>query len=163
MRRKSKANQVAAGQIPLQFFLGPAQVPDEASGRCVSGCDAVVRSGLAQVLEGRDREALAVELTERLARSISKATLDQWCAPSQSDRRPHVDAWLAIMQITGDVSPLELAAASLGRRVLTLDEALLAEYGAQALMAQQARARQKQIEGRMDDALLASLMGRIKR
>lgn len=124
MRRTSKANQVAAGQIPLQFFLGPAQVPDEASGRCVSGCDAVVRSGLAQVLEGRDREALAAELTERLARGISKATLDQWCAPSQSDRRPHVDAWLAIMQITGDVSPLELAAASLSRRVL---DVLLAE------------------------------------
>lgn len=155
--------QQAHGQLQLQFFLNPVPEVDVQALRSVSHCDAVVRGGLAQVLEGRDREALAAELTERLARSITKATLDQWCAPSQADRRPHVDAWLAIMQITGDVSPLELAAASLGRRVLTIDEALLAEYGAQALMSMQAKARQKQIEGQMDETLFKSIMGRVKR
>ncbi|KIP17804.1 hypothetical protein KY49_3323 [Burkholderia sp. MSHR3999] len=102
-------------------------------------------------------------MSELLNRTISKTQLDQWAAPSQTDRRVPVDALMALMMACDDYGPLELLAHHVGRKVLTTDEALCAEFGAMAVLDRHIRAKQKAIEGQMDEKLLGQVMSRIKR
>lgn len=130
--------------------------------------DAAIRRALVAAMEGAtckglSRERIADRMGELLARTVSKAHLDQWAAPSQADRRIPVDAWLALMMVCDDYGPLEWMAHQVGRKVLTADEALCAEFGAMAVLDRHIKAKQKAIEGQMDEKLLGQLMHRIKR
>ncbi|MEX3904510.1 hypothetical protein [Paraburkholderia sp. BR14312] len=130
--------------------------------------DAVIRQGLVEVMEkatasGLSRNRIADRISETLARPVSKAHLDLWAAPSQAERRVPVDALMAIMSVCDDFSPLEQIAHQFGRKVLTADEALCAEFGAMAVLDRHIRAKQRSIEGQMDEKLLGQLMHRIKR
>lgn len=130
--------------------------------------DAAIRRNLVDVMEkatglGLSRDRIADRMAEVLARPVAKAQLDQWAAPSQFDRRIPVDALLALMVVCDDYTPLDWMAHHVNRRVLTSDEALCAEFGAMAVLDRHIKAKQKAIEGKMDEKLIGQLMHRIKR
>lgn len=167
MRKRKVDTAVLPGQLPLNFDVFTVEMPHgivAAAG--TNKLDASIRQAFCIVLEraftkGMSRDRLADQLTELLGRPISKAQLDQWSAPSQADRRLPVDVWITVMTITDDFSPLEWMALNAGRRVLTVDEALCAEFGAMAVLDRHIRAKQKVIEGKMDEKLLGQVMQRI--
>lgn len=164
-----RAGQAPGAQMALNFDVFAVETPDGTV--AVSGenaLDAAIRRALvtamdAAVSKGLSRERIADGLTELLARPVSKAHLDQWAAPSQADRRIPVDAMLALMIVCDDYGPLEWMAHRVGRKVLTSDEALCAEFGAMAVLDRHIKAKQRAIEGQMDEKLLGQLMIRIKR
>ncbi|WP_156952599.1 hypothetical protein [Microvirgula aerodenitrificans] len=130
--------------------------------------DAGIRQSLVAVLDvafsrGQSRERVADRMSDVLGRSVNKSHLDLWTAPSQSDRRIPVDALMALMTVCDDCSPLEWMAHHFGRKVLTADEALCADFGAMAVLDRHIRAKQKAIEGQMDEKLFGQLMHRMKR
>lgn len=129
--------------------------------------DAGVRHVLVDVLgrafdRGMSRERVADEMSRLLGRPVNKSHLDLWSAPSQAERRIPVDALMALMQACGDFAPLEWMAHHNGRKVLTNDEALCAEFGAMAVLDRHIKAKQKSIEGQMDEKLFGHLMNKMK-
>lgn len=169
-RKPSRSsNQPGGGQLALNFDVFAVETPDGTV--AVTGenvIDAAIRRTLAIVMDGAvskglSRERIAESMAELLARAVSKAQLDQWAAPSQADRRVPVDAFLALMIVCDDYAPLEWMAHYVGRKVLTSDEALCAEFGAMAVLDRHIKAKQRAIEGQMDEKLLGQLMHRIKR
>ncbi|HZZ06873.1 hypothetical protein [Paraburkholderia sp.] len=169
MTKRKPDQTVLPGQLPLAFDVFAIDTPHglvAAAGE--NELDAGIRQAVNGLLErcvakGLSRERVADRLTESLARPVSKAHLDQWVAPSQADRRIPVDVWIALMKISEDFVPLEWMAMHMGRRVLTVDEALCAELGAMAVIDRHLKARSRAIEGQMDEKLLSQLMNRIKR
>lgn len=130
--------------------------------------DAAIRQALVRLLDGAlqkglSRDRVADQIGGVLGRTVSKAHIDLWTAPSQADRRIPVDALLAIMTVCQDVSPLEWIAHQFNRRVLTEDEAVCAELGAMAVLDRHIKAKQKSIEGKMDEKVLEAVMQRIKK
>lgn len=150
-------------QLTLQFFVGNdaiAAAVEETGGD--NPFDAALRRSLGDVLEGLDRDAIARKVSELLQRPVSKAQLDQWCAPSQAGRRIHGDALIAVSLATARFGLLHCIAERLGFKALTTQEALCAEYGAQAVMERHARTRQKKIEAQMDETLLSQLLHKMQ-
>ncbi|RAA31176.1 hypothetical protein DN523_29110 [Burkholderia multivorans] len=170
-KRKTSRGQaeVASAQMALNFEVFAIETPHGTV--AVAGenpLDAAIRRTLVDVMDkangkGLSRDRIADNMGELLARQITKAQLDQWAAPSQFDRRIPVDALLALMMVCDDYSPLDWMAHHVGRRVLTADEALCAEFGAMAVLDRHIKAKQKAIEGQMDEKLVGQLMHRIKR
>lgn len=167
MRKKSGAPVVLPGQMPLDFDVFSIESPVTVCAETgETSLDAGIRQVFASVLErafdkGQSRERIADALTVSLGRPVGKAQLDQWAAPSQADRRVPVDVWIALMKVVDDYTPLEWMAAGANRRVLTIDEALCAEFGAMAVLERHIRAKQRSIEGRMDAKLLEQIVERI--
>lgn len=169
MSKRSQMTTVLPNQLALNFDVFAAPM---SSGIVATGSsnllDAAIRGALASLMDsaagkGLSRERLADQLRDQLGRSVTKAHLDQWAAPSQADRRVPVDVWIALMTICDDVAPLEWMAMHLSRRVLTVDEALCAELGAMAVLDRHIKAKSRAIEGQMDEKLLGQLLHRIKR
>ncbi|MFB9160408.1 hypothetical protein [Chromobacterium violaceum] len=168
-RRRSERPTHDEGQLPLNFDLFAIETPSgvvAAQGENVF--DAGIRQSLVVVLDaafsrGLSRDRVADLMSEKLCRSVNKAHLDLWTAPSQAERRIPVDALMALMDACSDFSPLEWIAHHVGRKVLTADEALCAEFGAMAVLDRHIKAKQKSIEGQMDEKLLSQLMHRMKR
>lgn len=168
MRKRQNGPAVLPGQIPLDFDVFAIETTTgivAAVGE--SELDAGIRQAFGSVLErafakGQSRERIADSLTACLGRPIGKAQLDQWAAPSQADRRVPVDVWMAVMKVAEDYAPLEWMALHARRRVLTVDEALCAEFGAMAVLERHIRAKQRSIEGRMDAKLLEQIVDRIQ-
>ncbi len=50
----------------------------------------------------RSREAIAQQMGEYLGRSISKDTLDAWASPAKASNRIPLDAFVALIDATGD-------------------------------------------------------------
>lgn len=169
MKKRTVDALVLPGQLPLNFDVfaphAAAAILPAAGGE--NSLDGSIRQVVNGVLErcldsGLSRERVADRLTETLARPVAKAQLDQWAAPSQADRRIPVDVWMALMEIAKDFSPLDWMALQFDRRVLTADEAMLAEFGAMAVLDRHIRTKQRTIEGLMDEKLLGQIMARIK-
>lgn len=168
MKKKRTESAAASAQLPLNFDVFTIDTPSglvAAAGE--TELDAGIRQAVNSLLErcisnGLSRERVADRLTEHLARPVTKSQLDQWAAPSQVDRRIPVDVWIALMIVTEDVAPLEWMAMQFGRKVLTADEAMCAEFGAMAVLDRHIRAKQRTIEGQMDERLLGQIMNRIQ-
>lgn len=166
--KKRKVNAlVLPGQLPLNFDVFAVDLPVVESVEGENPLDSGIRQVVNGVLErcldsGLSRERVADRLTETLSRPVAKAQLDQWAAPSQADRRIPVDVWMALMRIAQDFSPLEWMALQFDRRVLTSDEAKLAEFGAMAVLDRHIRSKQRTIESLMDEKLLGQVMARIQ-
>ncbi|MBN4743703.1 hypothetical protein HUS70_03260 [Pandoraea nosoerga] len=168
-RQRAARTEAAEGQLALNFDVFAIDTPSGVV--AVKGeniLDAAIRQALVVVLDaafgrGLSRERVAERVAELLSRPINKSHLDLWTAPSQADRRIPVDAFMAIMIVCEDFSPLEWMAHHVGRKVLTADEALCAEFGAMAVLDRHIKAKQRAIEGQMDEKLLGQLMHRIKR
>lgn len=168
MKKRKVDALVLPGQLPLNFdvfALGQTAPDTPAEGE--KTLDGDIRQMVNGILErcldkGLSRERVADRLTESLARPIAKSHLDQWAAPSQADRRIPVDVWMALMHIAQDFSPLEWMAMNFDRRVLTAEEAMLAEFGAMAVLDRHIRSKQRTIEGLMDEKLLSQIMARIQ-
>ncbi|ENG0235589.1 hypothetical protein [Burkholderia multivorans] len=130
--------------------------------------DAGIRQSLVTALDvaftkGISRERVAEAMAETLGRPITKAQIDLWVAPSQADRRIPTDAFLALIGACQEFSPLDWIAAHFGRKVLTADEALCAELGAMTVIDRHIKAKQRAIEGQMDEKLLGQIIRRIKK
>jgi len=168
-RRQPNGAKPDVNQLPLNFDVFVVETP--AGAVAVKGenaLDAGIRQALSAVLDtafnkGLSRERVADAMTALVARPITKAHLDLWVAPSQADRRIPVDAFMALMTACQDYSPLEWMAGHFSRRVLTADEALCAEFGAMAVLDRHIRARQKTIEGQMDEKLFGHLMRKMNK
>lgn len=168
-RKRIDRSNPDEGQLPLNFDVFAIETPSgvvAAQGENI--LDAGIRQALVVVLAGAfdrglSRERVAEQMSEVLGRNVSKAYLDLWTAPSQADRRIPVDALMAMMAVCGDYSPLEWMAHHVGRKVLTADEALCAEFGAMAVLDRHIKAKQRSIEGQMDEKLFGHLMNKMKR
>lgn len=167
-KNSKKKGRISPNQMALQLEVFAIETPGgtlAAAGDCE--IDAGLRKMIATTLDNAyknrlTRERVADMMSEQLGRQITKVQLDQWAAPSQTDKRMPADALLAMIETCNDFSAIEWVAHRNGRRVLTEDEALCAEFGAMALVAQQARAQQKRIEGQMDEALVSNILQRVK-
>ncbi|PFH20816.1 hypothetical protein [Burkholderia sp. JKS000303] len=168
-RRQSSRTAPSSDQLALNFDVFAVETP--AGVVAVKGenaLDAGIRQSLVATLDaafgkGLSRERVADGMAAILARPVSKAHLDLWVAPSQADRRIPVDAFMALMVVCHDCAPLDWMAAHFTRKVLTADEALCAEFGAMAVLDRHIRAKQKAIEGQMDEKLFGQLMTKMKR
>ncbi|UJB30272.1 hypothetical protein [Chromobacterium sp. Beijing] len=168
-RKRNDRVDLHEDQLPLNFDVFAIETPCGVV--AVQGeniLDAAIRQALVVVLDsafgrGLSRDRVADQMSEKLCRNISKAHLDLWTAPSQAERRIPVDALMALMSVCDDYSPLEWMAHYAGRKLLTADEALCAEFGAMAVLDRHIKAKQKSIEGQMDEKLLGQLMNRMKR
>lgn len=110
-----------------------------------------------------DRGEIATRMTAKLGRDISKASLDQWTAPSTLDRRMHVDALKAVVEVTGDTRLLHCFAEACGFKLLTPEEAACAEYGARVLFQKMMRDDIRDVLQGVDASKLKQqLMGRLK-
>lgn len=169
MGRRKERSDVMAGQLALNLDVFAIETPSgvvAAQGENV--LDAGIRQALLRVLNSAfdrqlSRERVADRMSKILGRSISKTHLDLWTAPSQADRRIPADALMALMMVCDDVWPLEWQAHHFDRKLLTADEALCAEFGAMAVLDRHIKAKQKHIEGQMDEKLFGHLMNKIKR
>jgi hypothetical protein len=168
MRKRKADALVLPGQLPLNFDVFAIESQHGSSPTAgQTELDVGIRQNLNGVLErsgdkGLSRDRIADRLAELLCRPVSKAHVDQWTAPSQADRRVPVDVWMALMTITQDFAPLDWMAMHFERRVLTADEAVLAEFGAMAVLDRHIRSKQRTIEGLMDEKLLSQIMRRIQ-
>lgn len=169
MTKRRQTNGADASQLALNFDVFAVDTPKGVV--AVKGenqLDAGIRQSIVDALDGafkkgQSRERVADEMAAVLARPVTKAHIDLWAAPSQADRRIPVDAWMALMIVCEDFAPLEWVAAHFSRKVLTSDEALCAEFGAMAVLDRHIRAKQKSIEGQMDEKLLGQVMTRLKK
>lgn len=132
-----------------------------------NGFDAGLRATLTDVLGnsahgGVDREALAKKLTRRLKRPVHKAQLDQWCAPSQWEKRMPVDALLAVCEALQDFRLVRYVAEALGLKAMTPAEARCAEFGALVAMERQTKAKQDALVQSMDAGVVEQLIEKLK-
>lgn len=168
-RRRTECNATDKGQLSLNFDVFAIDTPSgmvAAQGKNI--LDAGIRRVLVDLLDGAfarglSRERVAELISNALGRNVSKAHLDLWTAPSQSDRRIPVDALMATMMVCEDYGPLEWMAHHVGRKVLTANEALCAEFGAMAVLDRHIKAKQKSIENQMDEKLFGHLMSKMQR
>ena len=168
-RRSAGRSDPSQNQLALNFDVFAVSTPSGVV--AIKGenlYDAGIRRALAAMLDaaqkrGLSRERVADGMAELLHRPVTKAQIDLWVAPSQAERRIPTDAYMAAMAVCQDVSPLEWQAAHFERRMLTADEALCAEFGAMAVLDRHIRAKQKAIEGQMDEKLFGQLMRKVKR
>lgn len=155
-------------QTSFSFFLPPASV--EPTLVQADDFDHRQRLEIARVLddvakrpvEPMDREAVAAAMSSLLGRRVSKAQLDQWSAPSQGDRRIHVDALRALGLATGDWRALHHLVEACGFRALTPQEAVCAEYGALQAVRRHIDQRARALTGDME-GLVSGLMSKMKR
>ncbi|WP_186018584.1 hypothetical protein [Burkholderia gladioli] len=168
-KKRRAASGAPGAQLALNLDVFAIETPSgvvAAAGE--NHIDAAIRRALVDAMEkavskGLSRERIADGITDMLSRPVTKANLDQWAAPSQSERRVPVDAFLALMIVCDDFGPLDWMANHVDRRVLTADEALCAEFGAMAVLDRHIKAKQRAIEGKMDEKLVGSLVHRLKR
>lgn len=163
-----KRQSVLTGQMALDFDVFAVHAQSSVISTDTSDeVDTKIRQAVGTVLDrafdaGQSRERVADAMTAMLSRPVGKAQLDQWAAPSQADRRIPVDAWMALMDVTSDYSPLEWMAVHAQRRVLTIDEALCAEFGAMAALELHIKQKKSSIESLMDAPLLAKIIERMQ-
>lgn len=168
-RRQSSRAAHSAGQLALNFDVFAVETP--AGVVAVKGenaLDAGIRQALVSALDaafgkGLSRERVADGMADILCRPVTKAHLDLWVAPSQADRRIPVDAFMAVMMVCQDFTPLDWLAAQFARKVLTAEEVLCAEFGAMEVLRHHLTAKSKAIEGQMDEKLFGQIAERIKR
>jgi len=79
-----------------------------------------------------------------------------------SSTEPSRPSHPGLMQIAQDYSPLRWMALDFDHRVLTSREAMLAEFGAMAMLDRRARSRQRTIESLTDEKLHEQVMARIQ-
>lgn len=168
-RQKKQESAVDTRQLALSFEVFAIDTPTgvvAAAGENMY--DAAIRQGLVTVLDaavavGLSRERVADRMSEILGRAVNKSHIDLWTAPSQADRRIPVDAFMALMAVCQNFSLLDWMAHHFERRVLTEEEALCAELGAMAVLERHIKAKQKAVEGKMDEKVLGAVMTRIKK
>lgn len=167
MTTRKGVKSVLPGQMALDFDVFSLNgLPEPVQTHPSTALDQTIRLALGDLLDrafdkGQSRDRLANSLTDYLARPVSKAHLDQWAAPSQADRRITLDAWIALMDITSDYTPLELLAIHSQRRVLTVDEAICAQFGALNALEIHIGQQKRDIESRLDQAVMAKIVGRL--
>lgn len=166
----SKRNKAASGQLDLGLDVFTVALPggDPTGVVGESAIDAGLRKAIACTLDqafksGLSRERVADLMSAALGRPLTKAMLDQWAAPSQTEKRIPADALIALMAATENLTVLEWMAYRFDRRLLTDDEALCAEYGAMAVLDRHIAAKQRNIRGRMDEKLLDQVMLRMQK
>lgn len=168
-RRQLDRPDPGAKQLALNFDVFAVETPTGVVAvKGENALDAGIRQSLIGTLDaafgkGLSRDRVADGMATILARPVNKAHLDLWVAPSQADRRIPVDAFMALMDVCQDCAPLDWMAAHFSRKVLTANEALCAEFGAMAVLDRHIRAKQKSIEGQMDEKLFGQLMTKMKK
>ena len=134
------------GQLDLVFFEIPPEPGVGSGGQDVASA---LRELLSDVLaaakaRGRDRHAIAAEISRLSGRDITKNMLDRYCASAEEWRFP-LETLPAFAQATGDLRLLEFIAQACGCRVMRGEEALLAEIGALMLEERAAKNRLERI------------------
>lgn len=81
----------------------------------------------ARDVRGLDRNAVALEMTQRMGASVTKRQLDRYCAPSQAEWKFPLEALPALHAVTGDDRLLTLAARCCGQRVVPSEAGVHAE------------------------------------
>lgn len=156
MARRNKS--VDKDQMILDLFQDIADRLSLAGGsqESLSDFEFRFRQALKAVLDkaGMDRFEVAARMSRLLGREITKAHLDQWAAMSTVQRRIHADALKAMSEVTGDWSALKLLVESCGFRLMTLEEAQCAEYGAQMLLKKMIDSDIKETLSSVDEAAL---------
>lgn len=143
---------VPPGQLELTFFEIP---PEPGTGSSALDVSTTSRELLADVLaavkaRGRDRHAIAAEISRLTGRDITKNMLDRYCATAEEWRFP-LEALPAFVQATGDLRLLEFIAEACGCRVMRGEEALLAEIGALMMEERAAKSRLERIRRALPD------------
>lgn len=162
-----KKHRIPPNQMSLNLDVFTIETPTGIIGAAgESEIDAGLRSAIATTLDNAfskrlTRDRVADLMAEKLGRSVTKTQLDQWAAPSQSDKRMPADALIAMIEVCDDFAAVNWVAHRNARRVLTENEAVCAEFGAMAVMEKHVRARQRKLEGQMDEALLGQVMDRM--
>lgn len=159
-------------QQAFVFFMDPAATPESAPTPppAAAEFDRTMRELVAATLDAAahsnvaplKREDVALAMTERLGRRVTKAQLDQWSAPSQEDRRVPSDGLWALGLATGDWRALRFLVEASGFRMLTEQEAVCAEFGALFAVKRHIDARARELTGDMA-GLVEGLMGKMKR
>ena len=151
MKQKQVVSGETSAQLALQFFAldGGQATPAAPARGGANQLDGLIRTAMAETLKGQDRETVAARMSEMLRRHVKGSDLDQWCAPSQPDRRAHGDALLALVLVTGKVGLLEAMAKEAGHQVLTETGALSAEFGALTLFEHEVQSQRKSLAARL--------------
>ena len=162
-RRKAQSGQMELGLDVFTITI-PGGEPTGAVGD--SAIDAGLRKSISCSLDqafknGISRDRVADLMTDALGRTITKTMLDQWAAPSQTEKRIPADALMALIKVCSSLTILEWMACYFNRRLLTEEEALCAEYGAMAVLDRHITAKQRHIRNQMDETLLDSVMQRM--
>lgn len=170
MARKPKPT--GTNQMTFQFTLDVKDLVslDGGSQDALSDFEFRFRQLLKTVLDDcgkRDKEPLdrlevAVRMSRKLGREITKSQIDQWTAMVTVQRRMHVDALKAMCEVTGDNRLLHFYVESCGFKALSPDEAVCAEYGAQMMMKRKLEYQMKETLSGVDaDLVYAALMKRM--
>jgi len=168
-RRQSSRAASGAGQLALNFDVFAVETPTGVVAvKGENALDAGIRQALVTTLDaafgkGLSRERVAEGMSDILSRAVTKAHLDLWVAPSQAERRIPVDAFMALMTVCQDFTPLDWMAAQFSRKVLTSEEVLCAEFGAMEVLRRHLASKSKALEGQMDEKLFGQIANRIKR
>lgn len=163
----------SAAQLTINFNFagsgGGAASPaaEAAAAEPETSFDLALRAALAKALEtaeakAMDREAVAQAMSRIVGRTVSKTNLDQWVAPSQGDRRPHVDHLRAVCLVTGDFAPLRHLVEACGFVLMRPDDARLARFGAMMLIKRQVARTESEIGQSFDEGYIADLVGRLQ-
>lgn len=111
-----------------------------------------------RAIEPLDRAEIAVRMTAKLGREITKAAIDNWVAMSAVQKRIHVDALKALCEVIGDYRPLHFFVESCGFTALAKEEAIYAEYGFQMMMKRMIDTDIKGTLSKADEGALRKLM-----
>ncbi len=68
--------------------------------------DLVIARLIKRAVEKRDRAQVAAEMSAMLDRTITAAMLDAWASPAKASNRIPLDAFAALIEVTGDTSLL---------------------------------------------------------
>ena len=77
-----------------------------------------IAKAIAAALVGKDREQVALAMTDYLGRAVSKAMLDAYASAARDDHVISMPRFVALLQATGDRRLLELLAEPLGWAVI---------------------------------------------
>ena len=87
-----------------------------------------------------------VKLTAGNQKTISKDTLDKWLSPTDTTHSPSILAVLAFCAVSGDPTPLRMAAHALGLDLMDENDRKLRDYGKAVLDMKSARERKRKLE-----------------
>lgn len=139
-------------QFPLldnSFRLSGAMAAIRAAMREVAGAE---ESEGRKLLVDRINEVAhraGIKLTGGNSVNISKATLDKWLSPSDTNHPPSILAILAFCGATGTLEPLRAAAQVLDVDLMTKEDRKLRDYGKAVLDMKAARERKRKLENEL--------------
>ena len=101
-----------------------------------------------------DRVEIAIRMSKRLGREITKSHIDGWVAMSAVERRIHVDSMKILCEVVNDFRPMHYFVEQCGFKALEPYMAACAEYGAKTALMERLKTESKNLKDQMDDPKL---------